>query len=206
MKPADIIRFCLNNEILKQLHRTGWDLSGVHNKDGESVASHIWGTSLISLLIALNLRSEGKDVDMGKLLAMANVHDLPESQISDIPKAALRFGGSGFKNGKRIAERNAMKYISELAGEHKDFFLELWSEIEDSKSIEAKIVMAADYLDMLIHAIALERAGVDPELTQNFFDSVQTKIDASELEIASELMRLLQSEHESNLNYRKKSR
>ncbi|MHA2085422.1 MAG: HD domain-containing protein [Candidatus Thorarchaeota archaeon] len=83
MEPADIIRFCLNNEVLKQLRRTGWDLSGVHISDGESVASHTWGTSLIALMIALKLRSDGQDVDMGKLLAMASIHDLPESQISE---------------------------------------------------------------------------------------------------------------------------
>ena len=206
MEPADIIRFCLNNEVLKQLHRTGWNLSGVHISDGESVASHAWGTSIISLLIALKFRSDGQDVNMGKLLAMANVHDLPESQISDIPKTALRFGGSSLEKGKQLAERKAMKFISELTVEHKDFFIDLWSEFEESVSIEAKIVRAADNLDMLIHAIAMERAGVDPELTQCFFDSIQAKTDASELAIAGELMNLLHKEHESNFKYRKELR
>ncbi|MHA2085421.1 MAG: HD domain-containing protein [Candidatus Thorarchaeota archaeon] len=107
---------------------------------------------------------------------------------------------------KLVAERKAMKFISELTIEHKDYFMDLWSEFEESVSIEAKIVRAADNLDMLIHAIAMERAGVNPELTQSFFDTVRTKTDVSELTIASELINLLQKEHESNFKCRKELR
>ncbi|MCK4279717.1 MAG: HD domain-containing protein, partial [Candidatus Thorarchaeota archaeon] len=79
MKAIDIVTLCLQGEMLKNLKRTGWALAGVQDSNGESIASHTWGTAHISLLLAEWLKNDGKEVDLARVLTMAIVHDLPEA-------------------------------------------------------------------------------------------------------------------------------
>lgn len=136
---------------LKAVPRTGWLLRGV--RDVESVADHSYGVALISLFLADRARDRGLEVDTVRVLRMALIHDLTETRTGDLPRtykdyvdpAELR------KADDRIAE--------EMLGGLSEENLRARHEYEERKSIEARIVKAADKLDLLLQAREYELGG-----------------------------------------------
>jgi len=84
MNTEEIIKLAMKGEVLKNLDRTGWILAGVDKSQVESVAEHSFGTALISLLLAKHFEQDGIEIDIGKILTMAILHDLAESETSDV--------------------------------------------------------------------------------------------------------------------------
>ena len=198
MKAIDIVTLCLQGEMLKNLKRTGWALAGVQDSNGESIASHTWGTAHISLLLAEWLKNDGKEVDLARVLTMAIVHDLPEALISDIPKTALQLGGESMRRGKQDAERHALDIMMKPLGMTGNRMQSIWEEFSTSDSIEAQIVRASDMFDMLVHALAMERNGVSPRMLHPFFVSSQSAIDSVSVSIFDDVYKVLLKEHEAN--------
>jgi len=198
MKAVDIVTLCLQGEMLKNLKRTGWGLAGVQESNGETIASHAWGTAHISLLLVECLKNDGKEVDLARVLTMAIVHDLPEALISDIPKAALQLGGESMKRGKQDAERKALDIMMKPLGMTGNRIQSIWDEFSTSDSIEARIVRASDTFEMLVHAIAMERNGVSPKMLHPFFVSSQSTIDSASVPIFDDVYTVLLKEHEAN--------
>lgn len=196
LKPEDIIEACLHGETLKRLRRTGWTIAGV--SESETVASHVFGTCLVSLLIAVNLQARGLDIDLGRVMAMAVLHDLPEALTSDIPHTALELGGRSLKNGRSMAERNAIEMILAPLEQVGASLRAMWTEFIASKSLESEIVAAADSLDLLLHAVKMERGGVSPEILDGFFLSVYGKLRSSRVETVLDLLNALLKEHRKN--------
>lgn len=198
MKAVDIVTLCLQGEMLKNLKRTGWALAGVQDSNGETVASHAWGTALVSLLLVECLKNDGKEVDLARVLTMAIVHDLPEALISDVPKTALQLGGESMKRGKQDAERKALDIMMKPLGMSGNRIQSIWDEFSKSDNIEAQIVRASDTFDMLVHALALERNGVSPKMLHPFFVSSQSTIDSVNVPIFDDVYTVLLKEHEAN--------
>lgn len=179
---ADIlIRLFLQLEPLKQLHRTGWVIKGVELAGGETVASHLWGTSFISLVIGELLLEEGVSLDLGRLISLALLHDMSEVKISDIPYSAVVLGGAQLAGAKAKAEAAAAFEILSDLGPLRKRLTRLWSEIDSEDTFESRIVRLADKLDMLVHAVALERSGVSPEPLHEFFISTRDFFVATDL-------------------------
>jgi 5'-deoxynucleotidase YfbR-like HD superfamily hydrolase len=199
LNAEEIIKFCLESESLKRIPRTGWVLAGQSPSECESVASHSWGTAHIALLLALSLKSEGIGVEVDKLLTMAILHDLPESLISDIPHRAVAFGGTAVNLAKSEAERNAMRQMLGRLGTLGESLRKQWNEFEDSKSLEARLVAAADKLDMLVHAISLESVGFPARNLDGFFEHVRVEIDTLRLDVAKSLFERLHERHRDRL-------
>src|SRR5690348_2613029 len=72
-----ILEFLRATERLKVITRSAYTSEGAQ----ESVAEHSWRLCLMALV----LRDEFQDVDLGKLLAMCVVHDLGEAIGGDVP-------------------------------------------------------------------------------------------------------------------------
>ncbi len=187
LRSHDIIRIFLAVEPMKELQRSGWITAGLSSSLGESVGSHSWGVSLIALVLTETLTSEGATLDTTKILTMSIIHDLPEVKTSDIPKSAIIMGGDKFESGKEDAEREAMKSFRELLKSQGHKFYSLWEEYQDGKSEEARIVRAADILDMLVHAIKLENSGVIPDTLDSFFVSSKNRVDSLNIPIVTEI-------------------
>lgn len=198
MNTDDIIGLSLKAESLKRLRRTGWALVGLGSSDEETVAAHSWGTCLASLLIAEKIRSDGNAVDLQKVLTMAILHDLPEAIVSDIPLTAVQFGGDSMKSSKEKAEAAAARHMLDPLGEVGSFLAGLWEEFAACKTLEARIVNAADKVDMLTHAVSLERAGCLPRLLDEFFHNSHHENAGSSLEVFEELYSKLLSLHRGN--------
>lgn len=144
----------LNN--LKQMPRTGWLLCNVPLSEVEDVAQHTFDVAAITLLLADELERGGKKLDRGRALSIAVVHDWAEAESGDFPYTALKYlGPAGTK--KRIEKRVLEGLLGELPNKEK--YLKFWREYSEKRTIEAKLVHAADYLSMLVQAIKYRERG-----------------------------------------------
>ncbi|MFW9980825.1 MAG: HD family hydrolase [Candidatus Thorarchaeota archaeon] len=195
MKAArNIIHLARYGETLKRVNRTGWALAGVSCGRSESVGEHSYGTAILSFLISKELIESNWIVDLNKVTSMALIHDLPEALTSDLPQSIAKIGDNDLMKDKKKVERVA---ISEMA-KAKSWLIDLWDEMEKSKSIESRIVLGADMLDMLIHALSLETSGVSPKVLNQFFLSSHEKLDSIEIPLIASIFWELYREHLDN--------
>jgi putative hydrolase of HD superfamily len=139
---------------LKGLDRTGWTLRGLPNGT-ESVASHSFGVSVTAMMLADEINSRGLEVDLERVLRMALLHDWAETRVGDMPRTATHYFGA---DARKIAESQAFADVVAGAAAEAEY-KELYDDYERRESTEARIVKAADVIDLLIQAYALERAG-----------------------------------------------
>jgi putative hydrolase of HD superfamily len=138
---------------LKRLDRTGWTLRGLPNGT-ESVAAHSFGVGVTAMLLADKFVASGIDVDVEKVLRIALLHDWAEVRVGDMPRTATLYFGS---EARKQAETAAFSDI--VADVDKGLYATLYGEYERRNTLEARLVKAADVIDLLIQVLALERAG-----------------------------------------------
>jgi len=138
---------------LKRLDRTGWTLRGLPNGT-ESVAAHSFGVGVTAMLLADKFISRGISVDVEKVLRIALLHDWAEVRVGDMPRTAtLYFGSDARKQAETAAFSDIVNDVDE------GLYGSLYLDYEQRSSLEARLVKAADVLDLLIQVLALERAG-----------------------------------------------
>jgi putative hydrolase of HD superfamily len=139
---------------LKRLDRTGWTLRGLPNGT-ESVASHSFGVSVTAMLLADRFVAHGITVDLERVLRIALLHDWAEVRVGDMPRTAtLYFGSEARKQAETAAFLDVVKPVDADGA-----YASLYHDYELRESLEARLVKAADVLDLLIQVFALERAG-----------------------------------------------
>jgi putative hydrolase of HD superfamily len=137
---------------LKRLDRTGWTLRGLPNGT-ESVAAHSFGVSVAAMLLADELLARGVVVNIEKVLRIALLHDWAEVRVGDMPRIATAYFGS---EARKQAETRA---FIDIVKEAEGLYATLYNDYEQRNSLEARLVKAADVLDLLVQALALERGG-----------------------------------------------
>ena len=138
---------------LKRLDRTGWTLRGLPNGT-ESVAAHSFGVGVAAMLLADELLAQGVTVDVEKVLRMALLHDWAEVRVGDMPRIATAYFGAEAR--KQAEGRAFADIVAELKN---DLYARVYDDYEQRDSLEARLVKAADILDLLVQLLALERAG-----------------------------------------------
>lgn len=143
-----IIDCLLALDPLADLPRTGWLLRGV--RPCESIADHSYFVALTVMLLVDALRAEGAEVDGERALRMALVHDAPEARLGDVPmpEKSPALDAALEEAEARIAER-MLPPAAQRA----------WLEAEQGASLEARIVKAADKIQMIVKALAYGRQG-----------------------------------------------
>jgi len=199
MPAKDIIDICLKTEALKRLPRTGWKIVGAEIGTSESIASHLWGTSFVSLLIASHLISDGVEVNLERVLKGAVLHDLAESVTSDIPKSAIILGGETAKSAKKKMEDEALHHLFEKFQNGTFDLRDSIIDLSMDSSIEVRIVRTSDILDMLLHATVLEQAGVSPLLLTPFFKTSEDSLKELGIDIGIQIYQILLSNHQDAL-------
>jgi putative hydrolase of HD superfamily len=139
---------------LKGLERTGWLLRGMPCGT-ESVAAHSFGVSITAMLLADELAGKDVAIDTCRLLRIALVHDWAEARIGDMPRTATTYFGT--KERKRAEEAAFSDIVDGMS--RGDRYRELFVEYEERQTLEARLVKAADIIDLLVEVLALERAG-----------------------------------------------
>jgi 5'-deoxynucleotidase YfbR-like HD superfamily hydrolase len=157
---------------LKSVPRTGWLLRGV--RDVESVADHSFGVAVIALLLSDRARQLGKDVDFNLVMRMALLHDLPEARTGDLPSTYKKYID---QDALRVADDRITEEMLRDLGQQN---LDARHDYEDRKSIEARIVKAADKLDLLVQAWEYERGGA--RMLDEFWSSADADFSGLELD------------------------
>jgi putative hydrolases of HD superfamily len=143
---------------LKGLERTGWMLRGIA-AGAESVAAHSYGVAVAAMLLADEVTARGVEVNMERVLRVALLHDWAEARVGDMPRTATEYFGA---EARKRAERAAFTdIVGDLdAGGLAEKYDALHEDYEERASLEARLVKAADVIDLLVQALAFERAGV----------------------------------------------
>lgn len=174
---------------LKRLERTGWTLRGLA-PGAESVAAHSYGVAVAAMMLADELIARGESVDVERLLRMALMHDWAEARVGDMPRTAIEYFGA---EARTRAERAAFDSIVRGLGQRiETSYSELHEDYEQRASLEARLVKAADIIDLLVQALAFERAGVRG--LDEFWEGVAERdfqLEGAAKEVFAEALRLL---------------
>lgn len=133
---------------LDDLPRTGWLLRGV--RPAESIAGHIVGVAHVALALAPRVEPA---LDLGRVLAIALVHDAPEAASGDLPRPAAAHLPPGAK--RAMEDALAQELVAPLSEEAAA----AWRDQSEGTSREARFVKACDVLQLGVRLLALERAG-----------------------------------------------
>lgn len=136
MEPRKLLDALRIAERLKDMPRHCYTSGGRR----ESVAEHCWRVSLMSYW----LRDEFPEADMDKVIRMCLIHDLGEAFTGDIPT----FEKTAADEEKEAAALN--EWVCSLPEPFAAEMTELYREMEERKTVEAKIYKALDGLEALI--------------------------------------------------------
>lgn len=102
------------------------------------------------------VKARGLEVNCERVLRMALLHDWAETRVGDMPKTATGYFGA---EARKSAETSAFADIVAGVGSTESAYQELYKDYEERVSLEARLVKAADVIDLLVQAYALERSG-----------------------------------------------
>ncbi|MBN1837279.1 MAG: HD family hydrolase [Spirochaetales bacterium] len=169
---------------LKNLPRSGWLLRGVRNP--ESIADHCFRVTLLCMLLVDDLLAEGERLDAERVLRMAVLHELGEARLGDIPYTAGRWLGESAK--EQAEERAVCDLLAPLQDPRQEA---LWREFSGGSTREARLVRAADKLEMMIQAWEYEQAGA--RTLQEFFANPANRPHFEEFPLVQEIASLLEA-------------
>src|SRR6185436_9764553 len=95
-------------------------------------------------------------------------HDWAETRVGDMPRTATKYFGAQIRT---KAETAAFADIVSNLGAVESEYQSLFLDYEQRDSLEARLVKAADVIDLLIQAYALEHAGAKG--LEEFWEVVQ---------------------------------
>ena len=136
MKPEKLIEVLSVAERLKDAVRHSYTSGGRR----ESVAEHSWRITLMAYFVS----DEFPEVDLLKIMKMCLIHDLGEAFTGDIP---------AFEKTDKDSEKEADvlgKWVKTLPELFNKEMAELYQEMEEQQTLEARIYKALDKLEALI--------------------------------------------------------
>lgn len=136
MKPAELLEFLAMAEKLKCNTRHSYTSSGRH----ESVAEHSFRLALMAYMV----NDEVPEIDTDKVIRMCLIHDLGEAITGDIPSFEKT-------DSDEAAEDSAVSgFVNQLPEYWKKQLGEMYSEMNELKTPEAKLYKALDKLEAVI--------------------------------------------------------
>ena len=139
------------------------------------------------MLLADKFMAQGIPVNVEKILRMALLHDWAEARVGDMPRTAtLYFGSEARKQAETAAFTDMVGEVDGAEG----LYASLYNDYEQRNSLEARLVKAADVLDLLVQVLALERAGARG--LDEFWEVAENpefKLDGAAEQIVQELLR-----------------
>ena len=136
MDNKEIIKILKTASQLKQNTRHSWLANGRR----ESVAEHCWRLSIFAYF----MKDEFPDVDIDKVIKMCLFHDMGEAFTGDIPS----FLKSEVDEEKESSVLN--EWVKSLPSPYKDELSNIYKEIEEQRTQEAKLFKALDKLEAAI--------------------------------------------------------
>ncbi len=148
LTPSQIVDALLALDPLSDLPRTGWRLRGV--VPCESIAEHCFGVAVMTGMLVDALRARGVSVDGERALRMVLLHDAAEARTGDVPMPS-----------KTPALQAALKEQERaiVRGMLPPAMADQFEEAERGESLEARVVRAADKLQMMVKVHRYEQTG-----------------------------------------------
>jgi 5'-deoxynucleotidase YfbR-like HD superfamily hydrolase len=127
---------------------------------------------------------------------MAVFHDLAEVLTFDISKAYLEYLGN---RGQRIKNEVEAAACKQLASALKPFdfseeYAKLAEEYAQGKTVESRIVHAADGLDILLQVLSLRRRGYPKATLSGLWNMTIRKLASSKLDSARKILSSIRSD------------
>lgn len=169
---AGLLALALQGIALKRVLRTGWLDRGVPPAEAEAVAGHSYNTALLAWAGALERQAAGVAIDPNRVLHLALLHDLAEAttgdappyDVSAVPAEADAEARRAFLDRRHIRdeEAQARKRAAEdaamggllrmLPAAVRERFADLWGELRDGASAEARFVKQIDRLETFLQS------------------------------------------------------
>ncbi len=136
MQPRKLLEILTLAEHLKDATRHCYTSKGRH----ESVAEHSW----MMTLMAFFLRDEFPEADMDKVVKMCIIHDLGEAFTGDIPTFDKT------QEDENLEEKLLYNWVRSLPEPYAQEMMELYQEMAERKTLEARIYKAIDGLEAVV--------------------------------------------------------
>lgn len=136
MDASELLKALHVAERLKDATRHCYTSGGRH----ESVAEHSWRISLMAYWVS----DEFPEADMNKVIRMCLIHDLGEAFTGDIP-TFLKTASDEKREDDLLAD-----WVSGLPEPFRKEMADLYQEMNERKTLEARIFKAMDSLEALI--------------------------------------------------------
>lgn len=136
MNINDLLNILHTAEKLKNTTRHSYTSGGRH----ESVAEHTFRTTLMAYFV----KDEFPEADGDKIIKMCLIHDLGEAFTGDIPS----FDKTEADEQKE--KQLLYEWVKSLPSPYDSEMLSLYEEMEERKTLEAKIYKALDGLEAVI--------------------------------------------------------
>ncbi len=176
MTSQDILKFAKIIGKSKKIKRSGWVREKINNP--ESVAEHSFRLIALSMVLAPLL-----DVDQDKLIKMAILHDLGETETGDLVVERGKQINPKLRTAKEIKEENIVRRLLGVFG--KEYY-EIFHEMIQRKSRESKIFWQLDKLEMAIQAHEYQEEQ-NKDLSE-FFQNAKIHISDSTLKSVLDLL------------------
>ncbi len=150
MDIQETVDFLLELDRLESYPRMGYLMRGVARP--ESVAAHVLGTVWWAMVLADAIPG----VEPERTIRLALLHDLGEVRLTDIPYRGGLHLPAGAKDKAEASVAESLLSKLDTVGME---YLELFHEYQEGETIEARVVMAADKLQMIMKVVRYETAG-----------------------------------------------
>ena len=183
MKPNEtLLDLLLEAQVLDRVPRSGYFLRGV--PEPESVAEHSWHV----VFLVWTLGAQEENLDLGKALQLALLHDIAEARIGDLPQTVARYFDQGAK------ARAEQAVVDEMLAPVAEKQRALYEEYSARSSREARFVKVCDKLQLMIKVLAYQQWGAGG--LGEFWDNPANFVE-SEFETTNRLTRELLERHRS---------
>ncbi|MFC1789560.1 YfbR-like 5'-deoxynucleotidase [Patescibacteria group bacterium] len=150
MKKSDIKKFIDRERRLDRVIR----FSAHKRIKDQSVSEHSFHVSLYAMILAdMEEKIFGKKINKEKVLKSAMLHDLEECLTGDIIHS-FKYTDKNLKEDiEKVGEKYLMELLNGLPGKISGDYAKSWKISREGKTIEGKIVEAADKLEGLFYAL-----------------------------------------------------
>lgn len=169
--PKKTIEFLSKIGKSKKIVRSGWIREKI--KDPESVAEHSFLLSVLAMVLADQL-----GIDKEKLIKMAILHDLGQVITGDVVWSRGRIIDMKKQTEKIEQEKKGIAQVFKIIGRSNEY-VEIFEEMIERTSQEAKIFWELDKLEMTLQALEYERD--QNKNLDEFFVNADLQIQSSHL-------------------------
>ena len=157
----------------KKIKRVGWQKKA-EISNGETIAEHMYRLAVLSMII-----SDLRHLDTEKILRMSLLHDLGEVIIGDLtPDEKNKIG---ILDTLSLEENGLKQVFNEIPKKLRDYYINLWKEINLQETDEARLMKSLDKFEMAIQALEYIDEGYDGTKLEHFIDSAKDDLEDKQL-------------------------